>query len=788
MKLLLRESAKKNHMLLAMAITATICALSFIGAFVLRFDLGNIPEKHRLPLMIGLPVMVIIRMVVLAVFKVHRGLYRYVSLHDLVQLFKAVSMGTVLFAGFWLLTFNWRYFMPRSIYFIDWMLCLMSLGGLRACVRLWRNRRERKSKVAATASGGRALIVGAGNMGENILRIIDRRFLGQEIDVVGFADNDPMKQGTEIHGIPVLGRLDDIPHLVQENHVKTVVFAISFPPAGLFQKVVSSCDGLAVRFNTVSVLKDMTTGELSVDKMRSLRIEDLLGRSPVQVDSAPVSRAVSNQTVMVTGAGGSIGSELSRQLASFKPKRLILLDSGETPLFEIDRELRQIHPSLNIQAVIADIKHGDVIERIFKEEEPDFVYHAAAYKHVPLMEDHPDEAVLNNIRGTRNLAQAARRHKCKRFVMISSDKAVRPSNVMGATKRMCELVVQSLNGSDTIFTAVRFGNVLGSNGSVIPIFKKQLEAGGPLTVTHPDMTRYFMTIPEAVSLVLQCGVIAEAGDIFVLDMGTPVKIIDLAKNIIRLSGLREDIDISIKVTGLRPGEKMYEELVAYGEELKPAGIAKVNVLKQKSNGLCHHVLMAMMGHMEDVAMTRNAEKTRALLWRMIELDHDRARFGKEGLMRRDVASLVGEWVDTVDIPGRPPEPAKGRILAVVGSLEIKDVLEGIIHTAGYELDCFASSEQALHLLASDRGYTALLCDYIMPFDTAWKLRDKVRNLDAKIPVVAMSMYDSQLLSQVLEIEPELPVLRKPFDGSAFEDMLHATLNPIRGSGAVEKVV
>jgi FlaA1/EpsC-like NDP-sugar epimerase len=369
----------------------------------------------------------------------------------------------------------------------------------------------------------------------------------------------------------------------------------------------------------------MSSGEVSYDKVRSLRVEDLLGRASVEVDQTLVSNSIQDRIVLVTGAGGSIGSELCAQLAMFGPSKLILLDSGETALFEIDRALRRAYPDLVIEPMVADVKQQDVIERLFREKGPQYVYHAAAYKHVPLMEAHPDEAILNNVRGTRILAEAARKYQCRRFVMISSDKAVRPTNVMGATKRMCELVIQSMNGSETIFTAVRFGNVLGSNGSVIPIFKKQLEEGGPLTVTHPEMTRYFMTIPEAVTLVLQCGSIATAGDIFVLDMGTPVRIIDLAKNMIRLSGLQENIDIAIETTGLRPGEKMYEELVAYGEELQSTDVPKVNVLKRTDNLLAYDELQGMISRLEKFAEDRMIGESRNYLWKLIKLDIDRSR-------------------------------------------------------------------------------------------------------------------------------------------------------------------
>ena len=464
-------------------------------------------------------------------------------------------------------------------------------------------------------------------MGESIFRMVDRRFPGQDFDVVGFVDDCVRKQQSSIHGVRVLGRLDAIPDLVRAHDIGVIIFAISDPAEGLYARVLESCEGLDVRFNTISVLRDMSSGEVRYDKVRSLRVEDLLGRKSVKLDQTRVSRSIENRIVLVTGAGGSIGSELCKQLASFKPSKLILLDSAESPLFEIDRSLRQEYPDLVIDPVVADIKQQDVIERVFRERRPEHVFHAAAYKHVPLMESHPDEAILNNVRGTRIVAETARKFQCRRFVMISTDKAVRPTNVMGATKRMCELLIQSMNGGETIFAAVRFGNVLGSNGSVIPIFKKQLEAGGPLTVTHQEMTRYFMTIPEAVSLVLQCGSIATAGDIFVLDMGTPVRILDLAKNMIRLSGLRENIDITIEVTGLRPGEKMYEELVAYGEELQATAVPKVNVLKRRARQSSNEEAQAMITRLETLASERRVEESRRHLWKLINFDIEQSREG-----------------------------------------------------------------------------------------------------------------------------------------------------------------
>lgn len=770
---LIKKIIFNNHLLLSFLLTAVCCAAAYIGAFLLRFDLLGIPENHWPCLWIGLPIMVTVRLITLSIFKVHRGLYRYVSIHDFLKLSKAVTLGSLVFMILWLTLLNDHFFMPRSIFVLDGILCMSLLAGLRICSRLWRSRRQQRDIRGTAQSVSQALIIGAGNMGESIFRMVDRRFLGQDYNVVGFVDDKLSKQKCSIHGVHVLGQLDAVPDLVKKLNIEVIIFAISEPPEGVYAQVLASCDGLNVRFNTISVLRDMSSGEVSYDRMRGLRVEDLLGRQPVKVDPTPVRNSIHNRVVLVTGAGGSIGSELCSQLAAFGPSKLVLLDAGESPLFEVDRTLRRKYPDLIIEPVIADIKHGDVIDRVFRETTPEYVYHAAAYKHVPLMENHPDEAVLNNVRGTRHLAEAAKKYQCRRFVMISSDKAVRPTNVMGATKRMCELVIQSMNGGDTIFTAVRFGNVLGSNGSVIPIFQKQIEAGGPLTVTHKEMTRYFMTIPEAVTLVLQCGSMAKAGDIFVLDMGTPVQIIDLAKNMIRLSGLQENVDIAIEVTGLRPGEKMYEELVAYGEELQPTQVEKVNVLKLKSNRLAYDVLRAMIYRLEEFAENRMIEESRDFLWKLINLDIDRARKGTKGERKPSKKALIKEWQkgqewqewqdssgdNHLNLNGE----SKGRVLAVVDQPELKDLLESILYSAGYELKCMTSSDEVIKLLAQDQTYTALLCDFVMPTEMSWKLQRRITESGFDVPVLAMCMYDHSSLTETLDVNLIRPVLTKPFN-------------------------
>ncbi len=758
-----KTAVQKHHLFLAVTITTGCCALAFVGAFALRFDFGPIPDAHLTALYLGLPIIVAVRMIALLAFKVHRGLYRYASLHDFVLLFKAVSLGSIVFLAIWSLAFAHHIVMPRSIYLLEWVLSMSALMGVRIAVRLWRIHFRDTSGHLSSSEAVQVLMVGAGSLGESVLRMVDRRFSGREMHVVGFVDDDHAKQRTLIHGIPMLGHLAEIPDVVREHDVKTLLFAIKDPPPGLFEGVVAGCAGLDVKFQVVSVLEDAFTGEVSIGKMRDLKIEDLLGRTSVKLDNRPVQESMAGKTVMITGAGGSIGSELSRQIASFAPERIILFDAAESPLFEIDRELRQFYPDLNIMPVIGDIKHVDVVNRVFDEMRPHLVYHAAAYKHVPLMEAHPDEAILNNVQGTRHLAEAACRFGCERFVMISTDKAVRPTNVMGASKRLCELVIQSRNGGHTICSTVRFGNVLGSNGSVIPIFQKQIEAGGPLTVTHPEMTRYFMTIPEAVSLVLQCGSIAEAGDIFVLDMGTPMKIMDLARNMIRLSGLREEVDISIEVTGLRPGEKMYEELVSYGENLEPTSVPKVNVLKKSDALRCGQGSLILKRRMEEIAEARNVEEVRRLLWEIIDIDVKMSKGEADcsqscmggGRDESDCAPVAS--VDAEELP------VKGQVLAVAYQPDDEDGLRSALRAEGYECRFVDAMDVAIKLIVSETPYSAIFCNYSLPSGTIWKFREKLGDMGVEIPLIATTACDAKSrLEQLRNIDPAIHQLRKPF--------------------------
>ncbi len=412
------------------------------------------------------------------------------------------------------------------------------------------------------------MIVGAGEAGYTLLKELQNsRFVGQNVCCI--VDDDPGKQGKYLRGVLVAGTRHDICRLAEEYDIDEIMIAIPSASHGMIQEILDICSRTSCQLKVLPGLYQLVNGEVSVSRLRNVEIEDLLGRAPVDTQIDSIMDYVSGKTVLVTGGGGSIGSELCRQIAMHEPRRLIIFDIYENNAYDIQQELKRRYPDLDLVALIGSVRNTHRINNVFEKYRPDIVYHAAAHKHVPLMEDSPNEAIKNNVLGTYKTAQAADRFHASRFVLISTDKAVNPTNIMGASKRLCEMVIQMMNHrSRTEFVAVRFGNVLGSNGSVIPLFKKQIEEGGPVTVTHPDIIRYFMTIPEAVSLVLQAGAQAKGGEIFVLDMGKPVKILDLALNLIRLSGYRPYEDIDIRFTGLRPGEKLYEELLMSEEGLQ----------------------------------------------------------------------------------------------------------------------------------------------------------------------------------------------------------------------------
>lgn len=464
-----------------------------------------------------------------------------------------------------------------TFYTLNTILITSLVGGIRLLYRIGRRILIRTSLKEKYSN---VLIVGAGSAGDMVIQELKNnpQILKKPI---GILDDDVRKKGRRIHNIPILGSINEINEIVEKYNIDETIIAIANIDKQQKKNIIEICKESKCKLRTIPGVYEIIDGKVDIKKIRDVQIEDLLGREPIKVNLEEMSEYLTNKVVLITGGGGSIGSELCRQVANFNPKQLIILDNYENNAYAIQQELkRKYGQKLNLITIIASIREEKRMDEIFKKYTPDIIFHAAAHKHVPLMEESPSEAIKNNIFGTRNIAHLADKYKAKRFVLISTDKAVNPTNIMGATKRAAEMIIQTMNEiSETEFVAVRFGNVLGSNGSVIPLFKRQIEEGGPVTITHPDIIRYFMTIPEAVQLVIQAGAMAKGGEIFVLDMGDPVKIVDLADNLIRLSGFEPNIDIQIKFTGLRPGEKLYEELLMSEEGLKNTEHKKIFIGK-----------------------------------------------------------------------------------------------------------------------------------------------------------------------------------------------------------------
>jgi len=539
-------------------------------------------EKYPSMLLFILPV----KLIIFGLFRQYRGWWRYVGISDLLGIAKASVISTLVIVMMWfglLQVEALRTNMDlrgitgtgQGTIMLDLFTTIMLLGGLRMVVRLYNEEFLAETGVALK----RFLIIGAGDAGEALLREMMRMKV-QQYDIAGFLDDDPRKHGMSIHGITVLGRIDDLPAVCEKQRIEAVAIAIPSSSRQQLRHIVHLCQGTKVRFQTVPSITDIASGKLMVSQIRQVDINDLLGRDVVELDTDSIEESLKNKTILVTGAGGSIGSEMARQVCNFQPKLLLLLEQAENPLFFIERELRRKFENVPMEAVICNITDKGQVQNVFSKYKPQVVIHAAAHKHVPLMEANPSQAVKNNIIGTKTIANAADANGSKSFVMISTDKAVNPTSIMGSSKRVAEMYIQDLNTtSQTRFVTVRFGNVLGSNGSVVPIFKAQIARGGPVTVTHPEMTRYFMTIPEASQLVLQSATMGKGGEIFVLDMGEPVKIVDLASELITLSGFRPGEDIEISFSGMRPGEKLFEELSIEGEDMQPTRHPKIGIWK-----------------------------------------------------------------------------------------------------------------------------------------------------------------------------------------------------------------
>jgi FlaA1/EpsC-like NDP-sugar epimerase len=552
------------------ALDLCILVLSFVVAYLLRFEF-DLPSNQFENLLAQLPLVVVIQLVALIAAGVYSFIWRYVGLAELWSFFKAAFWsGSVLVVGRLLLPDSLGQLrVPFSIIFTDTVLALLGVVGLRVFRRVLFERYEKSRHFGQPSRRRPVLMVGAGRAGVLAAREISTRG-DMDVWIEGFVDDDERKHGSVIQGKKILGGTEDLPRLCAEVEVDHVVITIAQVARSELRRIVDICERIPVRVRIIPGLYEILDGRVQITRFRDLQIEDLLGRDPVELDEEVVAGFIKGKTVMVTGAGGSIGSELARQVARFEPDALLMVERAEFALFEIDRDLRETWPGTRIESMVADICDELRMRTIFDKHRPALVFHAAAHKHVPLAEGNPCEAVKNNAIGTSILGDLAGEFDAEAFVLISTDKAVRPSSIMGASKRVAELAAQELDSRyETRYVAVRFGNVLGSAGSVIPLFREQILNGGPVTVTHPDMVRYFMTIPEAAQLVMQAGAMGKGGEIFVLDMGEPIKIVDLARDMIALGGLRPYEDINIEFTGIRPGEKLFEELDTDGE-----GIAK----------------------------------------------------------------------------------------------------------------------------------------------------------------------------------------------------------------------
>jgi len=529
---------------------------SFYASFLLRFEFG-IPHAYLVQVPRWLVTLLVVRAAVHATTGLFHGLWRYSGSRDLIALIKAATISTAIFAL--VVTFVGPKGLPRAVIVMDWIGSIVVVGGVRFSIRALR---EIAVQVAKPPPEGRRrlLIVGAGDAGEMLMREIVRTHAAR-YEVIGFVDDNTVKVGERIHNVPVLGPIVETPRLVSDNEIDEVIIAIPSASGKEMRQIVDLCSGTGAHIRTLPGMDKLIDGRVTVNQLQAVKIEDLLGREPVVLDNNAINAFVRSRVVLVTGAGGSIGSELCKQVARFGPRKIILVDQAENNLFHIHRALVREFPDVPVVPCVADICDTKRMETIFAAEKPHVVFHAAAHKHVPMMEENPGEAIKNNVFGTKKVADLSTLHGVEKFVMVSTDKAVNPTSIMGVSKRTAEIYVQALSQrSKTQFVTVRFGNVLGSAGSVIPLFQEQIATGGPVNVTHPDMKRYFMTIPEACQLILQAGAMGMGGEIFVLDMGEPVKIVDLARDLIKLSGLVPNEDIEIKFTGIRPGEKLFEEL------------------------------------------------------------------------------------------------------------------------------------------------------------------------------------------------------------------------------------
>lgn len=574
----IKAQLKNPHFYFMILTDMVLFAMALYGSYLIRYEM--LPEPVPFWQIFQLLLWIVpLKVLIFFLFGLYQGMWRYTSVRDFWALGRACLVSTILVILILLAAKRFVGY-SRAVFVVDLLLTLVLTGGIRMAIRSYFAGRMSPEAIAAMPEKTaltRVLIIGAGDAGEKILReILDNYTLNYH--VVGFIDDDPAKQGRSIHGVRVLGNVERLDKVLQKEEVQQILIAVPSASGDQVRRIVEACQKCNASYKILPGIGDLIDGRVSVKLLRDISYEDLLGRSPVQLNTEGIRNYLDGKTVLVTGCGGSIGSELCRQIAKYKPGRIVLLDSSESNLFHIQMEMQNDKGCRHSEAILGQVQDEVLMDNIFDKYKPKVVFHAAAYKHVPMIEKNPWQAVFNNIVGSRVVMEMALRHHVDRFVLVSTDKAVRPTNVMGASKRVTELIMQCLQGRETRFMAVRFGNVVGSSGSVIPFFRSQIEKGGPVTVTHPEVNRFFMTIPEATQMILQAGTMGQGGEIFILRMGTPVKIADMARDLIRLSGKEPDVDIKIVYTGLREGEKLYEELITVGEDILPTSHRKVMVL------------------------------------------------------------------------------------------------------------------------------------------------------------------------------------------------------------------
>lgn len=615
-----------NNSFLIIGGDSFLITVSWIGSFLLRYNFV-IPSERMSFIFPMVPLVLIVKLIIFYCYHLYRGMWRYTSIDDLISIIKASGI------SFLLLFFISMFIkdgtaVEQSIFIIDGILTILFISGFRLSIRMFFTyAASHPNRPIASyffpynevnpKDSKNLIIIGAGDCAEKIFREIrDNPRLNYH--VVGFVDDDPEKIGKYIHGVPVVGKTDILKELVSKTKAEEILIAIPSATSKQMRQIVERCKETGIPYKTVPGMGELIEKKVSIKRIRDVDYTDLLGREVVRLQSKQIGSYIQGSKILVTGAGGSIGSELCRQICKFKPSRLILYERAESPLYDIEMELKNDFPGIQIIPLLADICNLNMLHAAFDKYSPQVIFHAAAYKHVPMLEIYPWQAVMNNIIGTRNVVNMANEYSVERFVFVSTDKAVNPTNVMGTSKRIAEMLIQSQNGcglSKTRFLTVRFGNVVGSAGSVIPLFKKQIEKGGPITVTHPEVTRYFMTIPEACQLILQAASMGNGGEIFILDMGQPIKILDMAKDLIRFSGLEPEIDIPIQIIGLRPGEKLVEELITSGEGILPTNHEKIMVLRGLS---CNPSLLnGNIDRLAQLAQEQNGTEIRKLFKKIV---------------------------------------------------------------------------------------------------------------------------------------------------------------------------